>query len=90
MKLMFCHRCSSLTTLSHISTWCKCGKSYGRFVNHNDAEIHGPCIPLSISNGSLRDAVMHRLETGEGSEVTAWIPGKGTGPIKEEDPSSWE
>jgi hypothetical protein len=52
--------------------FCKCTKSYGRYVNNISAEFAGPCVPIGISNQSLSKAIRDQPLFGLGKIFEAF------------------
>jgi len=73
MKLILCPHCQDVRKLDKILTTCKCGKSYGRYLDDLNAEYSGDAIPLGFSNSSLLSAIKHRPGQGNGAIFTAFV-----------------
>ncbi len=75
MKLIFCSKCQDVFKLPTESyfKYCKCGNIHGRYLDSLRAEISKKAIPIGFDNLSLRDALWHRPEAGDGSEFTAFV-----------------
>ncbi len=66
MKLIMCGSCHDVVKLDHESRSCKCGKSSGRYLDHNQAVYSGYAMPIGMRNDDLRLAWFN------------WIAGKTT------------
>ena len=74
MKLIFCKECHDVVKLDYVLRYCKCSESYGWYKNDGlHAVIMGPCVPLGISNEDLQEAIRWRLDSGRGTEFTAFV-----------------
>jgi hypothetical protein len=84
MKLLLCPRCQDVKKLqvSKKMTYCKCRKSYGRYIDELYAEIGGLTIPIGFDNWSLRDALDDQPEDGMGERFTAFVIPKKCDTIK--------
>ena len=56
MKLITCLNCNDIVSLSNKMRTCECKRSYGRYTDHINAIVGGPCIVLGIDNGSFKKA----------------------------------
>lgn len=79
MKLLFCRECGDVRKL-HMDRQmhaCSCGASAGRYVDHLNAEVSGPCLALGINNSSLRLALTNHQRSpridGLGHRIEAFI-----------------
>ncbi len=57
MKLIYCISCGDIFSLDLHTKTCKCGKSFGKYINNIYAVVNGEGISLAISNSSLRNTV---------------------------------
>ena len=73
MKLIFCTECHDVFRLFEKNRKCKCGKSYGRYVDSLNAQIHGKAIPLGILNSSFVYALRSQPEKGQGERFEAFV-----------------
>lgn len=69
MKLVLCHTCSSVFSLSTKNTkWCDCGAVSGIYTDNLNSEvigIKGKFQVLGFANGSLIDAVRKQTWHGD-------------------------
>ena len=83
MKLILCPKCSDIVKCgSKRKRFCKCRKSWGKYVDSLNAEIGGYAISVCLGNGPLVDAIKAQPETGWGKEFTAWVPARHCSSIK--------
>lgn len=74
VKLLLCLECDDLFRLFTGPTrLCRCRKSGGRYLDHEMAEYHGPCVPIGLSNNSLVKAIQNRPESGLGESFKAFV-----------------
>lgn len=73
MKLLFCPDCKDVKRLHFNKTYCKCKKSWGRYINEIDAVINSNAIPLGFDNPSLAFALGLRPMEGRGRTFDAFV-----------------
>ena len=73
MKLFFCPHCQDVMKLQDEERACKCGRSWGRYVDGLNATIGGSAVPIGFGNGSLADALEARPDDGKGSTFLAFV-----------------
>jgi len=75
MKLILCKKCSDIFKLDIKLRSCKCGKSYGRYLNDDfNAEYAGEyAIPLGFKNSSLKKAIDNQPTSGSGENFEAFV-----------------
>lgn len=73
MKLIFCPHCQDVVKLQLGERTCMCGKSTGRYVDSQYAEIGGAAIPIGFENGSFVAALERQPESGLGSVFRAFV-----------------
>lgn len=74
MKLIYCKECHDVVKLGYVPRKCWCGSSSGQYQRDGlHAVIKGPCVPLGISNESLKEAIRWRSDSGRGTEFTAFV-----------------
>jgi hypothetical protein len=62
MKLIFCPKCQDVKKLQDEKTTCKCGQSWGRYLDDVNAEIGGNAVLLGIDNSSFAHALKYRVK----------------------------
>ena len=73
MKLIYCPECGDVRKLFREGTVCRCGHSWGEYLDPVNARIGGKAIPLGIGNSSLETAIKHRPLKGQGHEFLAFV-----------------
>ena len=85
MKLVFCPACHDVFRLwMGEERHCRCGASWGKYLGDDlTGKIGGQAIPLCIPNDSLREAVSHRPESGDGRPFAAFVIPRRCDTVKE-------
>lgn len=75
MKLILCTICSDLVRLFGDCRECRCGASWGRYVDNVQAEIGGKAIGVAIGNESFHRAFARREAEWprEGRQFVGWF-----------------
>lgn len=74
MKLIICKKCKDVFNLRPgIIKECSCGQSKGMYLDNDNAEYSGLCIPLGFENVSLIEALADRPEEGSGRRFEAFV-----------------
>jgi hypothetical protein len=73
MKLIFCPECSDIVRLFSYGRACRCGLSWGHYIDDNQAAIGGKAVPLGIGNESFHAAFRARPHEGKGATFKAWV-----------------
>jgi hypothetical protein len=73
MKLIFCPECQDVVKLFHDQRFCRCRKSWGRYLTETKAEAGGRAVPLGIANDSFRTALHQRPADGLGARFEAFV-----------------
>ncbi|PYF05637.1 hypothetical protein BJ095_11746 [Ureibacillus chungkukjangi] len=74
MKLLMCLECNDIFNLDMSEKSCRCGRSKGKYINHQLAEYTGKsAVPLGFSNPSIIQAIKDQPNEGMGKEFTAFI-----------------
>lgn len=73
MKLILCKECQDVFKLQEEMRFCKCQKSYGRYLNKLSAEFDGPCVPIGFSNPSLSSAIRNQPVFSPGKVFEAFV-----------------
>lgn len=74
MKLLLCLECNDIFNLDMSEKSCSCGRSKGKYINHQIAEYTGEfALPLGFSNPSLIQAIKDQPIEGLGKEFTAFV-----------------
>lgn len=61
MKLLFCPTCRTIINIvADEKTQCRCGKSWGRYINNIEAEFNKHAVPIGFNNKSFRSAYMYK------------------------------
>ncbi|MEY9925592.1 hypothetical protein ABH926_000212 [Catenulispora sp. GP43] len=70
MKLMYCAHCHDIVKLFPEKRFCKCGKSWGHYLEDNSTTVQTfPSLSLGIANQDFHAAVRTWQE-----EPKAWSP----------------
>lgn len=73
MKLILCKECEDVIKLQYEMRFCKCKKSYGKYVKDAYAEYAGPCVPLGLQNLSLATAIRNQPLFSPGRKFEAFV-----------------
>ena len=76
MKLLFCPHCNSVFNLTFDLKKCSCGKSYGRYIDQNNAEISETAVALGFKNSEFVEAMRDHIREPWGrlgKEFTAFV-----------------
>ena len=81
MKLLACHNCSEIFSLSFDNKYCKCKNVSGKYVSSNKAAINGTKGTFSVigfNNTSFINAIkkqikLGNLPNGSGREFIAFV-----------------
>lgn len=57
MKLIICHDCGGIISLSTAAKSCPCGRSQAVYLDNRNAIYSGPCVPLGFDNKEFVEAV---------------------------------
>jgi len=72
MKLFLCGFCEDIVRLIRDENrYCMCKKSFGRYLDSNQAVYGGNAIPIGMHNGDLIKAVGH-WACHEKADIRAW------------------
>lgn len=90
MKLLLCKECGDIFNLSMKGKECSCGWTFGQYTDNLNAVYEGHCIPLCISNPSLRNALEAQnindimfSEKFHGARFEAWVCPRNSETFKE-------
>lgn len=86
MKLLLCAHCHDIVALNGEKRWCRCGTSYGRYIDNIHAEIAGAALLIGIANGSLRAALDDQMRHGD---LTTPMPGYPAGEVRGREFDAW-
>lgn len=73
MKLIYCLKCHDVVRLTEQWRTCECARCCGRYEDLIHAVIAGPCVPLGISNSSLKSALLRPNPGPLGVEFESFI-----------------
>lgn len=90
MKLLLCLKCQDVIKLDVLGDHrrCKCGSSYGRYVDDINAEYGGPhAMLIGFANSSLVEAIRDQKQRGDrmdgmGRRFEAFIIPDGASSVK--------
>jgi len=75
MKLIFCPKCFDVFRIyQKITRECRCGKSWGTYIDNLNATYGGNAVPLGISNFSFTNALGNQpTNGGAGKKFEAFV-----------------
>ena len=78
MKLLFCRHCEDIYRLyPNEYSFCKCGKTGGRYLDNKKAEYFSKeenmVVPLGFDNYTFLFAINHQRYEGEGNTFKAFV-----------------
>lgn len=80
MKLLFCRHCEDIYRLypsGEEFTFCRCGRTGGRYIDNKKAEYFNKeenmAVPLGFDNYSFLFAINHQRYEGEGNTFKAFV-----------------
>lgn len=73
MKLIRCTACNDIVALQFERRECHCGRSWGRYLDHEVAEIGGDAIALGIGSRSIKQALRDQPDEGQGRRFNAFV-----------------
>jgi len=74
MKLLFCKNCEDIFKLHEEIKRCKCGRTYGRYIDKKYAEYFGEyAVPLGFNNYNFAIKIMNQPLFGRGLIFEAFI-----------------
>lgn len=74
MKLLFCKNCEDVFKLHSEIKKCKCGLTYGRYLDENNGEYYGEyAIPLGFNNYNFATGIINQPLFGRGLVFEAFI-----------------
>lgn len=73
MKLIFCPACNDMVKLLHETRQCRCGESWGRYIDDQRAQIGGKAVAVGICNHRFLAALKGRPLRGANVSLDAWV-----------------
>lgn len=58
MKLFICKFCGDIIQITYETRYCRCNRSYGRYMTNQTAMFSGGAVPFALANSEFLNALM--------------------------------
>jgi DNA-directed RNA polymerase subunit F len=73
MKLLYCEECGDIFSLNDKRKTCRCGKTFGKYIDDRNGIYGGPSICLGLDNMSFDFAIENQMIDGPGVKIDACV-----------------